>query len=397
MSDPTCIINGHQVTWACLHVKRSGPWWLDAEMSDESEGLEAGPVKIEMLGGNLQGTLTRGGEFGLQKRLRIVGGKGAWSRALPGAPYHSDSGVKAKTVAADAAAACGETLGGFAPLATTMGSDYVRMAGLTASATLEQAAGGKRWWVDYAGVTQVGERPAVQPVAGSYTVLTFDPRTCVAEVAVDTLSAVGIGTVLTERLKAPVTVAGFDLELADSGARLWAWCPPTADAPQASDPADLLEALVMGIMSRSRFGRYRCRVTSQAGKRCNLEATNARDGLPDLSLVAMAPGVAGTEATLKANAEVWVEFEAGDVRRPLISGFAPGQVKVLTLGNGSSSGVEAAGKGDTVSCVFPPTPFTATAIIGGVPTPLQGVMTPLAPELQGSITNGRASVKLRDG
>lgn len=397
MSDPTAIVAGLQTVSCSLHVSRAGVGWIDAVMADDSP--VTGTVTCDILGQSIKATVSPfAGEFGLQRRLRLLLGAGQWSKILPRRPYHNDAGVQAQLVASDAAREAGETLGAFAPLQDRMGPDFTRFAGLPASATLELAAGGRRWWVNYDGTTQVGERATAPAAAGSYEILSFDPRTAVAEIALDELAAVGVGSILTERLVAPITVAAFDLEIKDGGARMWAWCPPDGKA-RSNDFADQLEAAVTAIMSRSRFGRYRCTVVGMTGKRANLKAARVSDGLPDMPLVQLAPGVAGTEAQLKPGSTCWVEFEAGDIRRPLVTGFEQSAVKTLTLGDGSGSGSEMACKGDTVSVLIGPTPFSGTILsplTGPTPAPITGVLMPATPELLGSITTGRASVRGRD-
>lgn len=393
MSDEAATtVGGFATTRLLLHVPHSGPWIVEADMAGD-EPL-SGRVVVQLLGSELIGTVqpTASGTFGLQRKVRIIAGAGGWQNRIPAKAYHNDAGVKASQVAQDAAAACGETLGTFEPVSARLGSDWVRtdLPGSTAASALEAAAGGLRWWVDYAGVTQVGARPQLTPVAGSYEVLSFDPRAGRAEIAIDALSAVSVGSLLTERLDAPARVAAFELLVEQGKTRLTAWC---AEDAGVTEGADLLVKLIERVIARKLLGVYRYRVVSLVGDRLQLQAVTKAHGVPDLPVVSMWPGLAGSHATLALGTQVLIQFEAGDRAVPLVTGFVgrggPFDVPEM-LELGGSSGKPSARSGDTVEIQLPPMAFTGS--VGGAPA--SGVLSALIPKTLGSIVTGSSRVKV---
>lgn len=344
----TATINGIVATRVHLSQPHSGAWFLDAALVDDSP--VSGRVSCVLAGLALSGTVSPGesGTFGLQRSVRIVGGGNGWNRLVRAFGYHNDAGVSAELVARDAARACGETLGSFEARVRTLGADFARKAG-PASRTLEHAAGGFNWWVAPDGVTHVASaRPAHTPDPASYEILEFDPRHRVATIALDDLSAVRVGSVLTERLDAPETVQALECDIEGTQLRVRAWCGK--GAPATGEIGDLLQAIIRRTTDRRIFGVHRYRVVNMAGDRVNVQAIEPGDGVPDLLALKMNAGIAGGHAVLAKGAEVRVWFIAGDPGRPEICGYAskgePGHVpESLTL---CGSEFPAARQGDLV-------------------------------------------------
>lgn len=376
-------IAGHPVVAARVHVPSSGPWFADVELEGDPD--VEGQVTLQLGELALVGTVdaTRSGTFGLQRKLRLVAGAGSWGKLLGAKAYHNDAGVRALTVAEDAAREAGESLGDATPASTTIGKDYVRPSGVAARA-LEDALGGANWWVDYDGVTQAGTRIPVAAVAGTYEVLEHDPRARLVVIAVDDLEAVGIGSVLTDRLDAPQTVRELELEVTSASARIRAWCGEGVGGRLASAIRNVIARATEGRL----FGLWRYRVVTLSGDRVNLQPINLAAGLPDLANISMVPGVAGAHAELALGAEVLVEFIEGKRTAPVITHFAGkdgnGFVPVrLTLGSAAAA-PNAARQGDAVRVTIPIGTFLVAAS--------DGVANAAPVLVDGTITSGSSKV-----
>lgn len=388
MTEFFSTLAGKACTRVRVTVGNTGPWVAECDLA--ADDAVSGRVELQLGELKLSGTVdpSSAGTFGLQRKVRVVAGAGRWGSDAPAKDYHSDAGIKARTIAEDAARAVGETIGTFIPTVERVGRDYARPLG-PAVATLERAAGGAAWWVDYAGVTQVGPRAAVTPAAKSYTVLAFDPRSHMATLAVDDPSAIVIGSVLSGGLDGPETVRELVIDVTPDELRLTAWCGGS-DAGQGQ-LAGLLRSLVARATEGPLWGVYRYRLVRMSVDRVELQVVRKGSGLPDMLPLSMWPGVAGVHAVLTPGAEVLVEFIEGDRTMPIVTHFAGkdgvGFVPVqLTLGG--DTGAPAARQGDAVEVLLPPAVFSGT--IGGVPA--SGVLTfPLVKTL-GVITAGSSKV-----
>lgn len=408
MTKAVITVSGHPVSALRLKVANIGPWHAECDFTEAPE--LSGRVELVIGELRLSGTIAPGhdGTFGLQRKCHIVAGAGAWAHELRPKSYHNDAGVKARMVADDAAREVGETIGTFIPGSERVGADYVREVG-PAARTLEDVLHGAPWWVDYAGVTHVGPRPAVPVLPSAYEVLAYDARARVVTLAVDDPTLIGVASVLTERLDAPQTVREFELTETAEGLRVTAWCGGSeVDRGQL---AGLIAAIVKRVTDGERFGKYRYRVVRMSGERVDLQAVRPTEGIPDLLAVPMWPGVAGAHAELAPGAEVLVEFIEGDRAQPIIthftgqggSGFVPTS---LTL---CESTQRVARQGDLVQsggagCVAILTPLTGAgappnnAVVAGVPHFISfstnpADVGPLAKPLFGAISTGSPKVK----
>lgn len=337
-------IAGVTVSSLVLHVPPVGPWWADAVLVDGSE--VSGSVEIAIGDSlTLRGTVipARAGLFAEQRSTRIVAGGGGWASMLDARAYHNDSGVSARTVAADAATAAGETLGAFSPAFPIVGIDYVRTSGAAAVA-LEAAIGDVAWWVGYDGVTVVGARSTSTPTPESYQVIEFDPIHRVATLGVDDLASITIGSTLAaeERLPDAQTVRELRIEVSGESATVIAWCGDL-DTQRGRLPR-VLEAAIEHVTKKRLFGSWRYRVIRMNTDRVELQAVSP--GVPDIGPISMAPGVAGAHASLAPGSIVLVEFVEGLRTLPRIThfagkdgdGFTP--VSVLFDASGASASIK---------------------------------------------------------
>lgn len=389
MSEPQEVtVNGKQATDVHIHVPRIGPWFYDVSLVD---GPPPVGQRVELaIGDTFKASGTAApratGAFALSARARVVAGAGRWGDHVEATVYGDDAGVRASLVASDVAKAVGETLQSFTGGQPTLGAKYVRDAG-TASKTLEDAARGAVWWVDWLGNTHVGARAGNTPSAKGVTLLEYDPLLGLATLAVDDLTQVSIGTTITdERLDAPITIAAFEISVKTGAIRVLAWC----SVIEQSALVDALRGIIGRATDAKLFGKYKYRVVNLSVDRVNVQAVSKADGLPDVLAVPMAPGLAGCHAKLSLGAIVYLEFIAGDRADPEITGFCGRGVagfvpQGLTIGSPDDSAALAARQGDPAEMLLPPMVLTGTITGFG---PFTAVAEATTGKLLGAITGG---------
>lgn len=392
-------LNGERLTMARVLVGNVGPWVADCDFETAPPVEPGARVTLRVGALTLLGTVDAlaEGAFGEQRRVRVVAGAGGWGKPAAPVAYHNDAGVKAKLIAEDAARLVGETLGTFVPAAERVGVDYVRRDGAAASVVLEDVIGvgaGVAWYVDAAGVTHVGTRPAAGMLtAGTYEVVAYDPRERVATLTVDDVEQIGIGVAVGHPINPPQVIREYEIHVTADAVRVVAWFGPDENAPGRL--AGLLGAIARrSVEPAALYGLYRYRVVSAAsGDRWDLQAVRKAAGLPDLRSIALWPGVPGIHATLEYGAEVLVSFVEGHAAEPVVthyggpggSNWVPTMVVI-----GGDDGPPAARQGDTVEVLLPPASFTGS--MSGAP--ITGIMTfPLASTL-GTITTGSGKVRI---
>lgn len=314
------LVDTHPAARVTVHVPSVGPWWADVVF--ETAPDVSGVVTIRVGELELVGTIdpTHDGVRGLERRSRIVAGAGGWGTLLAPKAYHNDAGVKASTVAEDAAREAGETLGDFAPVVERIGIDYVRESG-PASRTLEDVIGAVPWWVGYDGVTRVGARGTSTPVAGSFDVLEHVVDERLVTLAADDLRSVGIGSILTDGLlETPQTVSELELAVEPDSVRIKAWC---GDGSRGGRLVGILRSIVGRATDGELHGLWKYRVVQMSSERVELQAvTGQRDGLPNVIPVSQWPGMAGLWASLAPGSEVLVQFVAGRRTEPVVTHFS---------------------------------------------------------------------------
>lgn len=395
MSAPVPVsVNGSPVRSLVLRYGTVGPWVADVELTSAPE--LAGRVTLQVGDATLSGTLVAqpASPFGLAFGARIVAGGGGWGSLLPRKGYHNDAGVKASLVAADAAREAGEQIGTFAPAAERLGADYARPVA-TASSTLEHAAGGVPWFVDFAGVTHVTEHYIEVMPSGWGELLDFSERTQIATLGVDRVSALLIGAQISNaRLGAsPRTIRDVELRTANnSPLRATVWLG--GSARDAARLPGLIRSMVERVVERRLDGLYRYRVAAMRGdKRVDLQAVRAAAGLPDLQAISQWPGIPGAAATIALGCEVLVQFIDGDPASPVLTHYAgPGGSSFAPTGLilGGDAGEPAARQGDPVEVLLPPAVFAGT--VNGLPA--TGTVSWLVPKADGSITGGSGKVRI---
>jgi hypothetical protein len=387
-------LNGHPLHSLTLRVGELGVWTAECRLVEAPDVMST-IASLRVGDTELQGTIIESQIFGLALGARVVGGAGGWAKVLKRASYHNDAGVKALTLAEDAAREAGETLGTFKPGTDRVGVDYARRVASAAS-VLEYAAGGVPWFVDYQGVTRVEPRAGGTVPADAYTMLAYDPVERVAVLAVDDFAAIVPGRTLVDpRMTTPMVIRDIELTSLEGGplrATVWCGASPRAGAGRLGD---LFQAVVERLTCRELHGLYRYRVvTMRDDLRVDLQAVRLQLGLPDLQAVSQSPGVPGLAAQLTEGCEVLVQFIDGDCAAPIITHYAgPGSSGFAPVGIviGDDEGMPAARQGDSVEVLLPPALFNG--VIGVAPA--TGVITwTLGPKADGQITGGSGKVRI---
>jgi hypothetical protein len=146
-------LNGHPLQQGTLSIPFYGAWVADVNVASGGENL-SGRVTLVLAGLTLQGYIFRGGDFTGSTVYRVVGGAG-WQITVTPHPYISKFGLKLSIILKDVASKIGETVNVPALSDRTVGTFYLRQRA-PASQVLRQLA--PQWWIDPAGVTQIGTR-----------------------------------------------------------------------------------------------------------------------------------------------------------------------------------------------------------------------------------------------
>ncbi len=293
---------------ACTRVRGQSPaWgrlWADVELA-EAETLE-GTIDLVLADMTQQVTIVSGGVVDGLARYRCVAGRGGWGKPLPKKGYNNDAGVRSATIIRDAASSCGEAVG---MLPTTAhGPHYARVAGEPASAVLNFAAP-NAWYIDLAGVTQFGARPAATYTGDGARVRT-DLAVGVIELDVNEVGNLAPGVTIDGH--GPATDIEFDLDA--TRLRVRAYFARQLDRRLAAFKA-IFDALYPTLKYR---GSWEFRVVTQNGERLNLQPARVASGMPDLSNVPVRPGVAGWRSDVALGELVLVAFADGDPTRPQV-------------------------------------------------------------------------------
>jgi len=381
--------NGHTCVRAKVTVGYVGPWTAELHLPDAAElgervTLRIGPLTL--VGAPIPDMQ---GVYGDQRWIRIAGGAAGWSRPIRRLGYHNDAGVKALLVAQDAAREVGETLGAFVPTRERIGSDFAREAG-PASRALSRAIGGAAWWVDYAGVTQVGPRPERALQAASYTVISFDPAERTAKLIADDPTTIQVGATLTDGIDRTSTIREMEITASgDEPLSFHVWLGGTEQQPGRL--ATLLEGIVQRAMDAQLFGVYRYRVVQRGGDdRLDLQAVDTTLGLPDLRAITVLPGATAVRSQVTTGGIVLVAFAEGARSRPFVVSYAAYGAEGFAPPAGATA-KRAAREGDIVRVALPTGSISGTI---GASTPFTGTITWPGVYATGNVMQGSDSLSI---
>ncbi len=303
----TATLNGFTVLRGRINIPAYGVWWADIEI-DQPEDL-SGQVSIVFADQTFVGTVMSGGPWQSRARYRIAAGAGQWGKTIPAKAYANDAGVKPAKVIADAAAACGESVGSIA--GNSVGSAYVRSVG-PASRVLDDIRP-EDWYVDFAGVTQFGRRAAITYAGGAVRLKT-DLAQGTIELAPELVADLVPGSVV-DGLEA------VDIEHSLDGGkvRTTVWGRGIAETTRLTTAFGRLIDSFTG--HHKYFAPWDYRVVQVSGERFDLQTVRVSTGMPDLRLVPIRPGVSGCKAHPKLGSLVLVGFVNGDPARPIATSF----------------------------------------------------------------------------
>lgn len=221
MTAQAVTVNGMVATHLVLRRPYRGVWSCVVDF-DQAQDAITGAALVAIGDATFAGTFAPelGGTFSNRTRAFVVGGAGGWRQTVTAQHYHSDSGVRARTVVEALAAQVGETLG-TVTLDATLGADFVR-ASAPAGRVMTAACAGVPWWVAADGMTHVGPRAATE-IAAAYEVLDYDPRHKVATIACDDVSSIDVGSVVRARLAVPIYARDVEINVDPERTRLVVW------------------------------------------------------------------------------------------------------------------------------------------------------------------------------
>lgn len=361
-------LNGLRATHARVQMPAKGLWYAEVSLDGEHTLAERAGVTLTIADLTLVGAVLSGGPAKGRSSFRLVAGAAGWNREIPKKSYNSDAGVKLSTILTDAAAEAGERIGA---ISTTprVGPGFVRPAGRAAT-VLEQTADG--WYVDNAGVTQLGARAASTLPANVTRVEPLNRMTASVKLASDSIAAIVPGVVVDG-------MAALDVEhnLTPDGLRSTVY---GARGEGHSRDFEAIRAVVDMIDPNRRFrGVTEYRVVTRDGKRLNLQPVLSTLGMPTLARVKVRPGVAGMEAIVPVGSVVLVGFVNSDPARPYVCGFEDAE------GEGFGTGAEFVARlGDSVEVTLVSLP-----VVGGGGGSVSGTVS-------GTITSASATVKAVD-
>lgn len=314
-------------------MPKTGAWTADVDVDlDTIPIVPSGPAVLTVGTSALRGTIDdrASGRFGAKGHVRLVAGSAGWDTLLPPLHLHNDAGVLSTAVYASTAASVAETVVELGP-PKLLGVDFARMKGPASN-----VFAGVEWWVDLVGITFVGPRPPLPPPP-TIDILTWDPKSKVAEIASDILLVPGMTIADPIRFDGIATIEDVEHTFDEGGARAIAWCstPSVAgaareilEAPPSGAGTKLVRAL--SDMARQSAGvatlkKYPYRVVLQGPDgRLNLQATKLTGECPlFLTMIDVWAGVPGVSVKLVPASIVLVSFIDGDPARPVITGFDP--------------------------------------------------------------------------
>jgi len=371
---PFATLNGIDIVSGSLAIPLVGMWTADVSIATDDP--ETGPCTIVLGNLTLHGTVYRADPFAGQTRARVVGGAAGWRKKLPAKPYGNPSGVNLSMVLNDVARECGETVS--LPNDTSVGPFYARPNDL-ASFTLRTFC--PAWYVDTAGVTQIGSWPTVT-VASTFTAINQSPDEGVIEIATeDYASWLPGASFSSDTLDGTFQSYGSIYTFGSDGVfRLQVL---TSDSGQDRILGPLHTIIDQRVSGARFYGRYRYTISNPSTETVDAQPVDVTIGLPALngvplnsdSISSYKPPVGG---------ECHIMFLDGKPTLPVVV-WTEGQPTMASLLGGPNP---VARQGDQVQSFLPP----SLLIVGtGTTGPFTGTIT-VANPITGAITQGSAQV-----
>ena len=374
---------GVQVIRARVSIPYTGLWHADVWLEGVATVSGQQTLTIGPWAGKC--SVARQIDFAGQTMVRLVAGAGGWSR-VPASPlFWADASLS--TVLGDVASSVGEQVHVQADRAV---SPFYVLDGQTPASTALQDLAGAGWWVDLAGVTQVGTRPS-PVIASPFTIRDVDGPPGVYHVETESIADWVPGATFSGPT-ASGTVSRVTHFLEAGRLSTEVMVPRTASAT-----TDRLRDAIRAILGQMMPGwiylatwAYTVESTSGGPSGVTVDAAPPDGmGLPSVTGLPLRADASGSVAAPAVGSKVLVGFVAGDRYSPEIRGLdgstAPTSV---WLGQGT---MPLARLGDQVQCFLPPgMPFTGVDTAGPVTgtiisaSPISGVIVQGSPVVMGA-------------
>jgi hypothetical protein len=215
MSGPFASVNGVRITKGSLTIPIYGAWAADFELATDDPMPAAATVAIGNL--TLAGTALRTAPFVGAREWRGVAGAHGWPGVLQPRAY-GNSAVMLSMVLSDAASELGEQVN--VQQDVSLGPGYTRPLGMagppTGAELLYQL--GVNWWIDNAGVTQIGTRTTQAIAPGTFQVLSQRAGLGLFDVATEDYASWVPGSTFTApTVTGTVTVSSVTFRLENDG------------------------------------------------------------------------------------------------------------------------------------------------------------------------------------
>lgn len=354
----TGTLNGLPVERASVSIPKWGALLGDLQVA--SGELLSGPVQLELAGASFACTVIAAGIYQERGWYRVAGGAGGWGKAIDPVEIRNEAGVKLSQALGAAARACGETLGTITD--RRLGPAYATPraeASLGLSLLAPEA-----WYVDEAGVTQIGARPATD-FTKPFVVEDHRPDRARLTIAAEDIAGLVPGATVNG-----MAVASVRHELTPERIRTHLW----GELGGIGDRLVGAFGKLVAYFTRRSFylGRYEYRIDTATPTHLDLRPATSSLGLPSLANVPVRVGVAGVSGDPIIGSLCEVQFLNGDPTRPVVVGFdAPvaaeqGRVlrsndKIGIVGLTSPAGPVTATVGATIISLDP------TVVIPGAP------------------------------
>jgi hypothetical protein len=396
---------GERIVSATLTIPMYGIWGGDVQIASDVDVDAQSSIVLGNL--TLKAAATRSAPFAGQRKARVRGGYGGWSKLIDKQSYRNDVGVNLSTVLNDAAAAVGEQVALAAD--STIGTLYMREAA-AASRVLRQL-GGPLWYVDPAGVTQVGVARSSALITSDFQVVEYDTALGRATIATDNLADWMPGRTFTApTITGTKTIASVTHRIQGEGTHRIEVLISDATA-SATDP---LEPTVQDRMLRVLFALVRAQfprltyafpweyvVQQTDGQTVDATPLDPSIPLPEVVGAPLASSIIGENVTPAIGSICTIIFANGDPTKPRVVG---GDYTTIPQSiNLAGGGAGAARQDDTVNAGYLVLTTTGTVdsyypgtTIGAADAAAQAVLISgfVVPMTGGRITSSSSIVKI---
>lgn len=180
MSGPLVTLDGKRGATAKVVVPFYGIPFASVELAQADS--VATKTKLVLADLTLTCAVHRSAPYGGSRTALVVGGYGGWRQKVSAQSYQNDDGVTLSMVLGDVAGAVGEQIA--IAQDRVLGSHYTRDA--AQASKLLRLLAGEAWWVDAAGVTQIGTRTS-SAITTTFQVVKFDGARGIAEIATESV------------------------------------------------------------------------------------------------------------------------------------------------------------------------------------------------------------------